>query len=46
MLEQKDFEVLLQESLNSISAEVQAHAARFNNRDFLHRIIGGELAAM
>ena len=46
MLEQKDFELLLQESLNSISAETQAHAARFNNRYFLHRVIGDELAAM
>ena len=25
---------------------MQAHAARYNNRDFLHRIIGQELIAM
>ena len=39
-LRQKEFEVLLQQCLDSITVEQQAHAARQNNREFMFRILG------
>ena len=39
-LKQEDFEKLLQSSLNSVSVEQYSHAARYNNRDFMYRVLG------
>ena len=39
-MQQQEFQTLLQDSLNAVSRETQALAARTNNRDFLYRTLG------
>jgi transposase len=39
-MQQQDFHDLLQECLNRITPEVQSHAARHNNRNYLHQCMG------
>ena len=45
-ISQKNFENLLQESLEDITVEAQHAAARHNNRHFLHQCLGDLLLAM
>ena len=40
LLGQEEFQKMLGEVLNTVTYEIQANAAKLNNRAFLHRILG------